>query len=374
MSTKRATCAAARTATLAAVLGLCTSGCEGSLDIEWPIVLAIGAVIWLALAWHSLRRVPARMRYSRVDAWSALPATPRILAQRSLRGLRLLALALLIVACARPQLEEFDRRAVEGIDMFLLLDMSGSMRAVDLTPAEAAEVQGATGRRPLSRFEHAIATLKRVVAGRERDRIGMVVFARDAFLQFPLTLDYGTIQTLLDRLRLDAIDSSATAIGNAIGLGVRGLMSSEANSRAMILITDGKQQGGNISPLRAAEIAQEEGILLYTILVGREGPALVPTNFRNGDGSIRYRQEDYPVDPDLLAQMAEATGGAFYRAEEPEELERDLNDILDRLERSQMNDVSSVLEQELYDRFVALALLLFALEALLRFAYVRRLP
>ena len=358
---------------LTLALMLACAGCDGRLDIEWPWVLAVGALLWAALVWRWRGGRAPRMDYSRVDVWRRLPLTPRVVAQRSLSWLRLAAIALLIVACARPQLEEFDRRDVEGIDMFLLLDMSGSMQAIDLSPDEARAVQAATGDRPPNRFEHAIATLKRVVSRRERDRIGMVVFAKDAFLQFPLTLDYGTIQTLLDQLRIDAIDSSATAIGNALGLGVRGLMNSDASSRAMVLITDGKQQGGNISPMRAAEIAEEQGILLYTVLVGREGPALIPTNFRNRDGTVRYRQESYPVDPELLAEMAEATGGAFYRAEQPAELERDLNDILDRLERSQMNDVSSVLERELFDRFVLLALLLLSLEAALRFGYVRRL-
>jgi Ca-activated chloride channel family protein len=214
----------------------------------------------------------------------------------------------------------------------------------------------------------------RCVGGRSRDRIGMVVFAREAYLQFPLTLDYSTIQTLLDRLELHAIDPSATAIGNALGLGIRGLLDSEAESRAIILITDGKQQGGNISPLQAAETAGAEGILVYSILVGKEGPTMAPTNLRNRDGTSRYSQQNFAVDPALLQRLAEETGGSFYRAAQPEQLEQGLNEILDDLERSAMTDVASVLERELYGSFALVGLALIFAEALLSWLLVRRFP
>jgi hypothetical protein len=127
------------------------------------------------------------------------------------------------------------------------------MHAIDMSEAELYAWRQERGMEPPNRFDHAIAVLKRFMQRRENDRIGMVIFARDAYLQFPLTLDYATIVSILDSLHLDMIDASATAIGNAIGVSVRGLMDSEARSRAIILITDGKQQGGNISPEQAAE-------------------------------------------------------------------------------------------------------------------------
>lgn len=358
---------------LLVVAALC-AGCDGTLDFEHPWVLAVGALAWIAALVVTWRRPRAAMAYSRGDAAQVLGWTPRSLLSRAPTVLRLTALAVLIAACARPQLEEFDERAVEGIDIFLVLDMSGSMNAVDM-PANAIRAYQTQHREePPNRFDNAIETLKRFVDGRSRDRIGMVVFAREAYLQFPLTLDYATIQTLLDRLEMNAIDSSATAIGNSLGLAVRGLLNSDARSRAIILITDGKQQGGNISPMHAAETASSEGMRLYTVLVGREGPTMAPTRFQSRTGFRQYAQQDYPVDPDLLQRIAETTGGSFYRAEQPEELETGLNAILDDLETSAMEDVSSVLEIELYGYFAALALALLGLEALLAWLLARRFP
>ena len=350
-------------------------GCEGDLDLEYPWMLAVGGVACLAAIVQTVRKRRNRtaMAYSRGEATTVLGWTPRVMFSRLPAVLRILALVAVAVACSRPQLEEFDQRAVEDIDIFLVLDMSGSMAAVDMHSGEIAEYQQRLRREPPNRFDNAISTLKSFVAGRSRDRIGMVVFAREAYLQFPLTLDYSTVQTLLDRLELNAIDASATAIGNSLGLAIRGLLNSQARSRAVILITDGKQQGGNISPMHAAETAAEEGIQLYTILVGREGPAMAPTNRRSQFG-VRYAQQDYPVDPALLQRIAETTGGSFYRAAEPEELETGLNAILDELETTQMQDVSSVLEIELYGWFAAVALALLLLEGLLAWLLARRFP
>lgn len=352
------------------------AGCEYHLDFEYPWALVVGGVLLLAvaaLAFARRERSPA-MAFTRVETVRLLPMTFRVATARLAVVLRFAALLAVVIACGRPQLEEFDRRAVEGIDIFLVLDMSGSMAAVDMHPAEIQRYQTQRREDPPNRFDNAIATLKRFVEGRSRDRIGMVVFARQAYLQFPLTLDYSTIQTLLDRLELNAIDSSATAIGNALGLGVRGLLDSDARSRAIILITDGKQQGGNISPVQAARTAADEGMLLYTILVGREGAAMAPSNLRNRNGTTRYVQQDYPVDPELLRRIAETTGGSFYRAAEPEELETGLNAILDDLETSAMEDVSSVLEREIFAWFALAALGLLTLEAALAWLLARRFP
>lgn len=359
-----------------AALGLpLMTGCEGTLDIEYPWVCGIAVALVLATLVRQfvLRRARPAMAYSRTSALADLGHTPRTLLSKCPIGLRAVALFALAIAVGRPQYEEFDQRAVEGIDIFLVLDMSGSMQAVDMGAGEISSFQQRTNSEPPNRFDNAISTLKRFVEGRSRDRIGMVVFAREAFLQFPLTLDYSTVQTLLDRLELHAIDPGATAIGNALGLSMRGLLTSEARSRAVILITDGKQQGGNISPMHAAETAADEGILFYTILVGREGPAMVPTNLRSRRGR-RYTQQDYSVDPDLLERIAETTGGSFYRATEPEQLEVGLNQILDELETTQMQDVSSVLELELYGYFAGGALALLLLEALIAWLLARRFP
>ena len=349
-----------------------------SAHFEFEYLWGLGLALLLAVAgiaqqWRRYRSGPA-MAYARVDLLSSLPTTPLTLLSRLSGVLRLVGLVALALACARPQLEEFERRDVEGIDIFLVVDMSGSMAAVDMHPDAIRRHQVSAGAEPPNRFGNAITTLRGFVRGRSRDRIGMVVFAREAYLQFPLTLDYSTIQTLLSRLELEAIDSSSTAIGNALGLGVRGLLNSQARSRAIILITDGKQQGGNISPAQAAETAAGEGMLLYTILVGAEGPTMAPSNLYNRDGTRRYVQQDYPVDAALLSEIAEATGGHFYRAAEPEELEVGLNAILDDLETTAMDDVASVSEVELYYWFALVALLALLFEGVLAWAVARRFP
>lgn len=356
------------------LVSILTAGCgdEGSWALEYPLAL-LGLGVVPLLAWQMTRRDPLAIGFSRGDDARTLGQTLRTRLRTMPTVLRLCAVTLAIIACARPQIESTESRSVEGVDLFLALDLSGSMAAVDMSAREIRTHQTSTQTEPPNRFQNAIATLKTFVAARERDRIGMVVFARDAYLQFPLTLDTATIQSLLDDAALEMIDPSATAIGNALGIGVRGLLDSEAESRAIILITDGKQQGGNISPVEAAELAADEGILLYTILVGREGPAMVPTN-RTGRYGRHYVEQNYPVDPELLAEIAEITGGTAYRAENRAELERDLNAILDDLERTATEDVASVRETEMAHAFILLALGLLLFEALLAHLVIRRFP
>src|SRR5699024_437954 len=188
---------------------------------------------------------------------------------------------------------------------------SGSMSAVDMSLTEIQAYQRRHDRNPPNRFDHAKETLQHFVDSRTRDRIGMVIFARHAYLQFPLTLDYATIQGLLAQLELTSIDPSGTAIGNALGLSIRGLLESDASSRTIILITDGKQEGGNVSPLHAAELARDENIRIFPILVGAGGETLVPVHGLSRQVS-RFRPENHPVDPEILQQIADMTGGAFY--------------------------------------------------------------
>jgi Ca-activated chloride channel family protein len=343
-----------------------------TLEFARPWMLVALLIVPVVL-WRGLRIAPPTLAFSRGD----LIAKSRPGWRARLRHLpvivRSLAIACLVIAGARPRALEDEQRTVEGIDIFVVLDMSGSMAAVDMSGAQIRNYQINYREEPPNRFQNAIATLKAFVAQRERDRIGMVVFARDAYLQFPLTLDYATIQTILDDLELNAIDPAATAIGNGLGIALRGLLESDARSKTVILITDGRQQGGNISPMQAAELARDENVTIYPILVGREGTSMTPS-IRRRDGLMDYASQSYPIDPELLRNIAELTGGAFYWAEQPEQLERDLNAILDRLETSMMQDLSSVRRKELGANWVLPALLLLALEALLAFVLVRRFP
>lgn len=356
---------------LIAVSGMIQTGCGGLTFAQpWHFLLLIPIVVMTII---SAKREPATMLFSRGDALDGLPPTWRTRARSLPVVLHVLALILVVAALARPQTREFKDDRIDGIDIMLAFDMSGSMAAVDMNMTEIRAYQMRNNLNPPNRFDHAKNTLKKFIDGRSRDRIGMVVFAREAYLQFPLTLDYSTIQGLLDQLELTSIDPSGTAIGNALGLSIRGLMESEAASRTVILITDGKQHGGNISPHHAAEIARDEGIRIYSVLVGSGAETLVPIDGISKRPS-RFRPENHPIDPDLLIEIADMTNGGFYRATQPEQLEQGLNRILNELETTRMRDVASVHATELFMHFSFAALMLIALATLLDVLWIRRFP
>ena len=288
-------------------------------------------------------------------------------------ALVLVAIGLVICALARPQSVEPEEVVVEGIDIYLALDMSGSMAAIDLEMSQLRSLDR-LGKKPLNRFGYAVATLREFVKSRDWDRIGMVIFAKNAFLQFPLTLDRVTILDMLDRLRIDDIDKGGTAIGNAIGRAVAGLKDSDAETKIIILITDGDRRGGNISPQAATELAAQLGIHIYPILVGKQGTTLVPAGREIFSARVTYREQEFPVNPDLLKQIAKDTGGQYYRATDQERLEHDLHDILDKYERTRMRDASQVDPEEMFRPLVAIAIALLLLQFVLRFTLLRRFP
>lgn len=363
----------ARLASLTGWLSVATalSGCgQTQFDEPWYFVLLIPVI---ALGAYSMYRDPPAIRYSRGALLDDAPTTLRLRLRYVPLLLKMLGLALIVVALARPQVRQFRDDSVDGIDIMIAFDMSGSMAAVDMNMTEIRAYQMRHNMNPPNRFDHAKTTLKRFVDSRSRDRIGMVVFAKEAYLQFPLTLDYNTIQGLLDTLELASIDPSATAIGNALGLSLRGLMDSDSASRTVILITDGKQQGGNISPHHAAEIARDEGIRVYPILVGSGVDTLVPVDGLSRRPS-RFRPESHPIDPDLLQEIADMTGGVFYRATQPEELEQGLNQILNELETTRVRDVASVQAQEQFMQVAVAAFLLLACAAAFDALWLRRFP
>ncbi|MEM1347194.1 MAG: VWA domain-containing protein [Myxococcota bacterium] len=288
-------------------------------------------------------------------------------------ALLMIAAALAIVAMARPQSILAQEVEVEGIDIYLALDMSGSMRGVDMTTQQLNAHIG-RGKRPVNRFEYAVRTLEEFITERAYDRIGMVVFARDAYLQFPLTLDYNTIENMLDRLRLGDIDGSGTAIGNALGRAIAGLKDSDAKTRIVILITDGDRRGGNISPMQAAQLAKNLGIKIFPILVGREGPTLEPAGQNLFTNRIKYVERELPVNPELLQEIAEVTNGSYYRATDAEGLKEGLHTILDRFERSRVKDATNVEYNERYRPLLAWAIALLLVQLALRHTLLRTFP
>ncbi|MEL6180974.1 MAG: VWA domain-containing protein [Myxococcota bacterium] len=346
---------------------------EGPFDYPWVLV---ALVLLPLLGWLMARNTKQRsgtMMYSRTRLFKEIDTSPRTLLAQLLPWTRLVALALIIIACARPISTQVEDAQVEGIDIYVALDLSGSMQAVDVSDAELNDYQR-RGKEPPNRFEVARDVLTQFVRTRRVDRIGMVVFARDAFLQFPLTLDYNTILTQLAQLELGDIDGAGTAIGNALGRSVAGLKDSDARTRLAIIITDGDRRGGNISPKQAATFASELGIKVFPILVGKEGKTRVPVGRNLLTQQLTYRYQEYPVNPELLEEIATMTGGQFYRAADRKALEGNLHKILDEFERSRIQDLSNVSRTELFGPLVALAILLLVLEMMLTYLVVRPFP
>jgi len=294
------------------------------LDLARPWALVLLLAVPLALAALGLERWRSpRLLHPRAAAL-LLPQVGRGALARVAwlpQALLVVALALTALALARPRAHERkpEAAAVEGIDIVVALDLSTSMRSADF--------------KPQSRFHVAKEVLKDFVGRRPSDRIGLVVFAGDAYTQCPLTLDSGILRQLVDQLRIGTIEDG-TAIGNAIATAVNRLRESDAKSRVIILITDGDSNAGQISPLEAAEMARSLGIRVFTILVGKGG--VVPYPVGEVFGRTIYEDREFPVNPKLLQEIARTTGGAYALATDRDTLEHGLQSVLDRMEKTRM--------------------------------------
>jgi Ca-activated chloride channel family protein len=350
-----------------------------SLEFAYPwvlLLLVLVPILGIVLFLPSIRKKrTGTFTFSRASSLKDQTRGMRRYLEPIPNVLALLAVTLMIIGLARPQSVEPEQVEVEGIDIYLALDMSGSMEAIDKSRSEIEDLVR-KNKEPDNRFESAVDVLENFVKSREYDRIGMVVFAKEAFLQFPLTLDYNTILEMLDRLRIGDIDPQGTAIGNAVGRAAAGLKESDAETKIIILITDGDRRGGNISPMQAADIASDLGIKVFPILVGSQGPTLVPVTRRGifGRTSREYRQTQFPVNPDLLKKIAENTDGEFYRATDADGLEKRIHDILDRFERTRIKDASNVDKTEHFGPFVTWSIVLLAVQALLSHVVIRKFP
>lgn len=250
-------------------------------------------------------------------ALQGVPATWRTRMAAVVPFFWLIGHLLLITALARPQKgRTFREYQTKGIDIVLVLDCSGSMLSEDF--------------KPKNRFFVAKAVLEEFIRARPHDRLGLVVFAGEAFTQCPLTLDHGILLTLLKRAHVGMMEDG-TAIGNAVATAIARLRKSSAKSKVIILTTDGKNNRGEIDPLTAAEIAKTFGIKIYTVGVGIRGYAMMPVE----DPLLgkRYVQVRVDIDEDTLKAMAQKTGGQYYRATDPEKL-KEIYHTINALEKS----------------------------------------
>jgi Ca-activated chloride channel family protein len=327
--------------------------------VEWArpaaLLLLLGAP--LALLAFGLERWRApRLRFPRAAALRARRGTWARLAFLP-AALQAGALALCALALARPQGRGAgpEEIAVEGIDIVVALDLSTSMRAVDFQPRDRIHV--------------AKEVLTDFVSRRTHDRIGLVVFAADAYTQAPLTLDGAVLRRLVAQLEVGRIEDG-TAIGNALATAVNRLRESDARSKVVILLTDGDNNAGQIAPLEAARAAAALGIKVFPILVGKGGLVPYPAG-TDLFGQPRFEQVELPVNPELLRRIAEETGGTWSNATDKASLQQGLQQVLDRLERSRLVSAGALSRKE--ELFPRLLLPAFALAALALLLYATRL-
>jgi Ca-activated chloride channel homolog len=295
---------------------------------------------------------------------------------RDLPGVvRAVALGFLVAAMARPvSTLRPDTVDEEGIDAVLLLDLSGSMQAVlDNLPQNlrALVPPRSQALRP-TRLDVAKAVIRDFIGRRKTDRIGVVVFGKAAYVLAPPTLDYQLLDLLVSKMELKLIDESATAIGDAVGVAAARLRRSTAKSKAVILLTDGDNNSGQIAPEYAAKLAKSLGIKLYTIQIGSGEMAEIQDGF-DLFGQPRYVSRAYPVNPTLLRQLAQETGGEMYVATDATALQASFHDVLDKLEKTRFA-ASQASFEDLYRFLLLPGVILLALDALLRSLLLRRFP
>ncbi|MFH1573381.1 MAG: VWA domain-containing protein [Acidobacteriota bacterium] len=261
-------------------------------------------------------------------------------------GMELLAIALTVLAMARPQLGiEEEEILTEGVDILIALDASGSMAAEDFAPR--------------NRLFVAKLVASRFVQGLRQDRVGLVVFAGKAFTRCPLTVDYGVALNILNSVELGSIEDG-TSIGNALAACLNRLRGSEAKSKVVILVTDGVNNRGEIQPLDAAEMARALAVKVYTIGIGSRGTARVPV--RDPNYGTVYANIPVEIDEDSLTRIAEITGGLYYRATDKPSLERIFEEI-GKLEKTQIQARTYTYHRERFWAFLAAALVLGLLAA-----------
>lgn len=331
---------------------------EGSgLRFEDPLMLLGLLAVPLVVAAGMLeRRSAGRMRFPLASVLARTGPGWRASMLAVSVGARSLIVALLVLAVARPQ--DSSRRQeteLEGIDIALTLDVSGSMEAGDLEP---------------TRLEAAKAVVLDFIQRRKNDRIGAVVFATNAFTLCPLTLDYSILGSMVRDIQIGMVDGSSTAIGNAVGVSINRLRKSDAKSKVIILLTDGTSNAGNISPEQAAQFAQTLGIKIYTVLMGVQDEAKVAQGLDFFAKQI-FGSQKVPINRELLVKMSRSTGGEFFEATDRRALETSFHKILDELERSKIAD-QGVVYAEVFGDYLWPALILLALDLLMGLFVMRR--
>ncbi len=329
----------------------------GDVKFAYPWVLYFLAIIPAMIFWYW--RIGAKrqtsLTYSSLKIFQSVPPSWKERARHLPVALRSIATAILIIALARPQSFSTGQNVTtEGIDIVLAVDISGSMRSEDFKP---------------NRVDAAKSVADKFIDGRPNDRIGLVIFAGEAFTQCPITIDHRVLKDLLQKIDPSMLPDG-TAIGNGIADAVGRLKDGQAKSKIIILLTDGASNAGEIDPRTAAEIAKTYGIRVYTICVGTGAPAPYPVQTPYG---LRYQMVSFAIDEGLLKDIADITGGQAYVASNNRTLE-EIYKKIDQLEKSRIEVTSYRNAAELFPAWLNAGLLILLLELSLSKTILRKSP
>ena len=321
------------------------------------LLLLVPYILWYLMY---RKKTEPTMRMSDTKAYRFAPRSWKVTLMPLQLLLRIAVFVLLVLILARPQTHNsWNNKSVEGIDIMMAMDVSGSMLAEDLKP---------------NRIEAAKQVAAEFIAGRPNDNIGLTIFAGEAFTQCPMTTDHASLLNLLHGVRTDLATRGLIKDGTAIGMGLANAVSrlkdSKAKSKVVILLTDGSNNRGDLSPMTAAEIAKSLGIRVYTVGVGTNKVAPYPMVVA---GSVQYVNIPVEIDSKTLSDIAAATDGDFYRATNNKELQNIYKEI-DKLEKSKLSVKTYSKRYEAYQPFAIAAVLLLLLEILLRITIFRKLP
>ena len=322
-----------------------------------PLYLLLLLLLVPVIAWYVWKRNAwtAKVTFSSLEAFRYMKRSPMEYLRHLPFVLRMLAIACVIVAIARPQRSDSWRNhSTEGIDIVLTLDISGSMLAQDLKP---------------DRLEAAKRVATEFVNNRPNDNVALVAFSGQSFTQCPLTINHAELINLMTGLKSGMIEDG-TAIGSGLATSVNRLRDSQAKSKVIILLTDGSNNRGEIAPITAGEIAKSFGIRVYTIGVGSQGEAPYP--FKTPYG-IQYQNIPVEIDEATLQSIADITGGKYFRAVDNKSL-RAIYEEIDQLEKTKILVHEYSRKEELYHWFILAALLLLIAEVALRNTVFRSIP
>lgn len=323
-----------------------------NIEYLFLLLLLIPYVIWYIM---KRKKNEATIQISDAHVYAHVPKSYKIYLLHLPFILRIIAIILIILVLARPQTtNSWKNSEIEGIDIILAIDVSTSMLAEDLKP---------------NRLEAAKEVAAKFINGRPNDNIGITLFAGESFTQCPLTVDHAVLLNLIKDIKCGLIEDG-TAVGMGIANAVTRLKESKAKSKVIILLTDGTNNKGDISPLTAAEIAKSFGIRVYTIGVGTNGMAPYPYPV---GGSIQYVNMPVEIDEKTLTQIAGITDGDYFRATSNSKL-KEVYDEIDKLEKTKLNIKEYSKREEKYQWFALAAFLCILLEIILRNSILKKIP